>query len=232
MKIAVVNFSGNVGKSTIAKNLFKPRISDAEIISVETINSAEIDGQQMKGSQFRQLSEQLLLTDSAIIDVGSSNIENFINLMEQYSGSHEDFDLFIVPVVKESKQTKDSIATINTLSSMGIPQEKIRIVFNRANIDDIIEEEFFPLFSYYEDNRNFTIRPKAAIYSSDLYQNLSSKKISIDELLNDTTDYKTKLRETTDLDEKIDIVTRISMRRLAASAQKNMDAVFAEVMRP
>ena len=157
---------------------------------------------------------------------------DFIHLMEQYSGSHEDFDLFIVPVVKESKQTKDSIATINTLSSMGIPQEKIRIIFNRANIDDIIEDEFFPLFSYYEDNRNFTIRPKATIYSSDLYQNLSSKKVSIAELLSDTTDYKTKLRETTDLDEKVDIVTRISMRRLAASAQKNLDAVFAEVMRP
>ena len=77
MKIAVVNFSGNVGKSTIAKNLLKPRINDAEIISVETINSAEVDGQQMKGSQFRQLSEQLLLTDSAIIDVGSSNIDGF-----------------------------------------------------------------------------------------------------------------------------------------------------------
>jgi len=164
--------------------------------------------------------------------VGSSNIEDFVNLMEQYDGSHGDFDLFIVPVVKESKQTKDSIATINTLSSIGIPQEKIRIIFNRVDTDDVIEEEFFPLFSYHEDNKNFTIGPKAAIHFSELYQNLSSYKTSIDELLSDTTDCKAKLRETTDSDEKINIVSRISMRRLATSAQKNLDAVYAEIMRP
>ena len=38
--------------------------------------------------------------DAAIIDVGASNVEDFLKLMQQYDGSHEEFDYFVVPVVK------------------------------------------------------------------------------------------------------------------------------------
>ena len=231
MKIAIVNFSGNVGKSTIAKNLLKPRMDGIEIINIETINSDDSDGQKMKGKQFGQLSEQLMLTDDAIIDVGSSNIEDFVKLMDRYDGSHEDFDIFLIPVVKENKQVKDTIATINALSSMGVPPEKIRVVFNRLDVDDIVEEIFYPLFGYYEDAKNFTLRPKATIFDSELYQNLSTYQTTIEQLLNDSTDYKAKLRETNNPDEKLDIVARISLKRLAGSAKKNLDTVFDEIMR-
>lgn len=231
MKIAIVNFSGNVGKSTIAKNLLKPRMDGIEIINIETINSDDSDGQKMKGKQFGQLSEQLMLTDDAIIDVGSSNIEDFVKLMDRYDGSHEDFDIFLIPVVKENKQVKDTIATINALSSMGVPPEKIRVVFNRLDVDDIVEEIFYPLFGYYEDAKNFTLRPQATIFDSELYQNLSTYQTTIEQLLNDSTDYKAKLRETNNPDEKLDIVARISLKRLAGSAKKNLDTVFEEIMR-
>lgn len=231
MKIAIVNFSGNVGKSTIAKNLLKPRMNGIEIINIETINSDDSDGQKMKGKQFGQLSEQLMLADDAIVDVGSSNIEDFVKLMGRYDGSHEDFDMFLIPVVKENKQVKDTIATINALSSMGVTPKKIRVIFNRLDVDDIVEEIFFPLFDYYEDTRNFILRPKATIFDSELYQNLATHQTTIEDLLSDTTDYKAKLRETSNLDEKLDIVTRISLRRLAGSAKKNLDAVFEEITR-
>jgi len=38
MKVVVINFSGNVGKSTIAAHLLKPRMNDAKIFSIETLN--------------------------------------------------------------------------------------------------------------------------------------------------------------------------------------------------
>ena len=41
MKVAVINFSGNVGKSTIARHLLTPRIEGAELISIESINADE-----------------------------------------------------------------------------------------------------------------------------------------------------------------------------------------------
>src|SRR5690606_34843585 len=119
MKVAVINFSGNVGKSTVAKHLLLPRMPGAEFVAVESINSDEGDGEVVRGKQFGQLQEQLLMIDSAVIDIGASNVEDFVKLMQRYRGSHEDFDYFVVPAVKESKQIKDTIATINALSKRG-----------------------------------------------------------------------------------------------------------------
>ena len=39
MKIAIMNFSGNVGKTTVAAHLLKPRIPQAVVYSVESINT-------------------------------------------------------------------------------------------------------------------------------------------------------------------------------------------------
>ena len=45
MKVAVINFSGNVGKTTVAGHLLKPRMGDAPIFSVESLNvDATSDG--------------------------------------------------------------------------------------------------------------------------------------------------------------------------------------------
>ena len=41
MKIAVINFSGNVGKTTVARHLLLPRIRGAELIAVESLNADE-----------------------------------------------------------------------------------------------------------------------------------------------------------------------------------------------
>ena len=52
-KIAVINFSGNVGKSTISKHLLVPRLEDAVLLAVETINADEgadltVNGQHVR----------------------------------------------------------------------------------------------------------------------------------------------------------------------------------------
>ena len=35
MKIAVINFSGNVGKTTVARHLLLPRIEGAELVATD-----------------------------------------------------------------------------------------------------------------------------------------------------------------------------------------------------
>ena len=51
--------------------------------------------------------------------------------------------------------------------------------------------------------------------------------MGIAQLLADTTNYKAALRETSSPEEKMRLASMISAKRLAASAQENLDQVFA-----
>ena len=231
MKIAVINFSGNVGKSTLSKHMLLPRLKDAEYIAVESINADEGGGELVRGKQYGALQEQLMLLDSAIVDVGASNVEEFIRQMQQYRGSHEDYDIFLVPTVKESKQIKDTIGTIEALAAMGVPAKKIKLVFNKLESDETVEDVFFPLIAYHAEKKNFTLKQNAALYFSELYQKLRTFNMSVDDLLADQTDYKAKLKEAKTQDEKMEAASKISMRRLATSAKENLDTVFSLVVK-
>lgn len=228
-KFAVINFSGNVGKSTVSKHLLMPRVKNAEYVAVESINSGEDDGEAVRGKQFGALQEQLMLIDAAVVDVGASNVEDFVKLMQQYRGSHEEFDRFLVPVVKEGKQIKDSIATIEALAAMGVDRKRIVVVFNKLESDETVEDAFYPIIAYHKDMNKFTLKPEAVIHYSELYQRLRQSGASIPDVLGDETDYKTKLRETTDPEQRAEFANRISMRRLAFAANENLDAVFKAV---
>ena len=92
MKVGVINFSGNVGKSTVARHLLAPRMNDARIIAVESINSDGTEDDAIRGKQFGELSEALSVLDDVVVDIGASNVEEFIGRMKQYRGSHDDFD--------------------------------------------------------------------------------------------------------------------------------------------
>ncbi len=99
MKVAVINFSGNPGKTTLVDHLLAPRMN-APKFEIETINagsSADSDAQRLKGKNYGGLQEDLMTLDSAIVDVGASNVEEFIKQMGQFDGSHEEFDYFVAP---------------------------------------------------------------------------------------------------------------------------------------
>src|SRR5690606_17824870 len=113
MKVAVINFSGNPGKTTLVDNLLAPRMQ-AQKFQVETINagaSTNDPAERLKGKNYGALQEDLMLLDSAIVDVGASNVEEFIKQMGQFTGSHEEFDYFLVPTVSEKKQQIDTVNT-------------------------------------------------------------------------------------------------------------------------
>lgn len=228
MKVAVINFSGNVGKSTVARHLLLPRIGNAEFVTVETINADE-GGETVRGKDFGALQERLILMDAAVIDVGSSNVEEFVKLMGRYKGSQEDIDYFVVPAVKENKQIKDTISTIETLAGLGVATTRIRVVLNKVEVDEAAEEAFGPLFAFQKKSKAFRLDANAAIEFSELYQRLRERNVTIGELIADETDYKAKLKEAKTPDEKANLAARISMKRLATSAQANLDQVFAAI---
>jgi hypothetical protein len=142
MNLAVVNNSGNVGKSTICQILLKPRLKNSEIIKVETINSDGTNDAKFSSKEFDLILKNLDLNESSIIDVGSSNIEGFLLQMNEYKNSHEDIDYFIVPVTPKHKQQVDAISTISMLGDLGVENERIKVLFNLADKTLSIEKQF------------------------------------------------------------------------------------------
>lgn len=231
MKIAVINFSGNVGKSTVARHLLAPRLNNATVIAVESINSDGSQDEAIKGKQFGELQEALMLMDDAVIDIGASNVEDFVNLMKQYKGSHEDFDYFVIPTVSKAKQQRDTISTIDALAEIGVPAKKIRLVFNMVEIDETPERIFSGLFEYQASAKNFTIRPEAVIHVNDIYGKLKGTETGIKEVLADPTDYKEKIKTAKDANEKLHCAQMVALKRLAAGVTEELDAVFKTLLK-
>lgn len=235
MKVAVLNFSGNVGKTTVAAHLLKPRMNNASIFSVESINTgADADGvevSKMKGKKFGALIDEIMTLDDAIADVGASNVEDFMKLMQQYAGSHEEFDYFVVPVVKEKKVQADTVNTIRALQTVGIRKSKIRAVFNKVEVDDVVDDEFAALFGLAELEKSFTLSQKAVIYTNEVFERLKVVGKSLGDITNDPVDYRARLREAKDVGEKEFCVRMVALKRLAVTANKNLDDVYEAMFR-
>lgn len=231
MKIGVINFSGNVGKSTVARHLLAPRMNNAQIISVESINSDGTEEDSVRGKQFGDLIEAIALMDNVVVDIGASNVEDFISRMAQYRGSHEDFDYFVIPTVGKQKQQRDTISTIDALTELGIPAKKIRVVFNMVEIEDAPERVFSGIFEYAAAEKTFTLRPDAVIHMNDIYGKLRGSEQSISDILNDPADLKEQLKTAKDADEKLRISRQIGVKRLAAGVTEELNAVFKALLK-
>ena len=232
MKIAIINFSGNVGKTTIARQLLAPRMKNAQEFMVETVNAsasdAETAAERLKGKQAGDLLQDLLLLDHAIVDIGASNVEDFVRWMAKLQGSHEVFDYYVVPVISTKKQQIDAVNTIETLFSLGIPAKKIRVVFNSVEVDDAdnIAEQFPIVCGYYQERKRFTFRPDAVIFHNELFERLGLMKMTVAEVMADETDYRATLREAKDQQAKTQATTMIAAKWMARTAHTNLDAVF------
>ena len=231
MRVATINVSGNVGKTTIATNLLYPRLPGAELFEIETVNTglqikaAEI--KTMRASSYGALIDKIIMLKTAIIDVGASNIEGFFREMNELDGSHEDIDVFLIPVVRDEKIINESVKTAMLLSGLGIPADKIKIVFNRFPKDLDLEEAFSAIFKVAKARGEFTVSKDAVIYENPVYSDLNKMRISLRELNDDATDYRATLSEAKDEKEQKRCLAMIAMKRRASSATQNLDDVFA-----
>lgn len=230
MKVVVINFCGNVGKTTISGQLLKPRMNNAPIFSVESLNvDATSDGIQVerfKGKKFGELIDGIMLAKDAIIDVGASNVEEFIKFMQQYDSSHEEFDYFLIPVLKERKVQVDTVNTIRALSALGIPRSKIRVVFNKVDADESLKEEFSILFDLSHKEDSFTLVPEAIIHSNEVFEKLKVLGKSLGEINSDETNYRAQLREASTEADQNRLLRLIAIKRLAVTANRNFDEAF------
>ena len=191
MIIAVLNLSGNTCKTTNTQSFLLPRIPDCDVIRIETINNDGLsEGEKVTGKN----QELLFLNDNIILDIGSSNISDFMDSVKKDKGSHDAIDYFIIPTVPDEKQITDTISTVGLLTDLGIDSSKIRLIFNKVDEANTNDNEFSKLNRVCR-NIGLDINHVPRIEYSKLFELLSKTKQTMQDCLNDETDYKALLKE-------------------------------------
>lgn len=205
LKIAVINLSGNVGKTTLSVNWLAASRPKAKFISVEMHNASvaneveSVQAEEFSASEFREIFKQLMLHDDVIIDVGASNVVGFMSELTRYKSAIGELDLIIVPTVPADKQQKDTIATIEWLSKLGIPASKIRVVYNMYDGGEsglLAVEQVYAQISGYamtDGKSKATYEPHIVIKQNEVFDLVRRKNIR--ELAEDQTDWKAKRAE-------------------------------------
>lgn len=230
MKIAVINFSGNVGKSTVARHLLLPRLPGATLIAVESVNAGEGQAQSLRGRQFGELQEYLLTVDSAVVDIGASNVEEFLTLMHKYQGSHEDFDCFVVPTVPALKQQQDTIATLVELAGLGVPPARLKLVFNMVDDGVELRQAFDPLLAFTSERPIAHANTDCRLGKNEIYARIRDTGRQVSELARDETDYKSLIVRAQGRTEKLALAQELATQRLARGVLAELEACFAALV--
>ena len=94
------------------------------------------------------------------------------------------------------------------------------------DVDEAVGDEFAALFGLAESEKSFVVRPEAVIYSNEVFERLKAVGKSLGDITADQTDYRAQLRQAKDEDEKELCVRMVALKRLASTANKNLDDVF------
>lgn len=235
MKAAVVNYNGGAGKTTLSTYLFKPRMpEDTVFFAVETINQSATDlgvnnVEVLKGKNIGQIIERLVLEDNALIDIGASNVESFLEAASRYIGALDDIDLFVIPVTADQKCWQESLKTVEALSKMGVPAEKIRLLPNR--IQDNPADEIPAVFKYCKQSKKATVSADVFVYESEIFGYLAHKKMSFETLIDDSVDYRKLAREETDSDKASEYARMFRWNKMAIPVHNALDDCFAALSR-
>ena len=231
MKVAIVSLSGSIGKTSLSAHMFYPRLGSPIVFAVETINETVgwygLPCEEFSGDQFDELIARILRTDNALIDTGASNIESFVKHLVRHDGAHEEIDFFIVPVPVNAKEQSEAVKTTELLRGLGVPGEKVRVLFN--SVKDNVEKEFKVFLS--EIRKNGYIEPnlKAVVFYNRLFNWLHNQNMHIETILNDKTDYKALLASDAD-DDQLNKWAEVFANQMAArSVKRNLDAAFSEL---
>lgn len=227
MKIAVINFSGNVGKTTVARHLLLPRIAGAELVAVESLNADGNEGQALRGRQFGELHEYLQTVESVVVDVGASNVEELLTLMRRYRGSQADFDCFVVPTVPALKQQQDTIATLVELARLGVPASRLKLVFNMVDDDTEVDRVFDPLLTFVAGRPIAESDTRRRLGTNEIYERIKGGSTDIAALASDPTNYKALIASAGSTEDKLALAQKLATRRLASGVLPELDACFA-----
>lgn len=225
VKIAVMNHSGNVGKTTLCETLLQPRLEGSEIIRVETLNSDGTTEEKLSAKQYDEIIKRIDDADCTIIDIGSSNIENFLIQMNEFQGSHDLIDYFLIPVTPPNKQQRDSIATIHNLLDMGVEEERIKVVFNFTEKNLDIERQY-PIFLSDKTAKKIAGKNPVIVYDNNIFSLLHKSGLKYKDVYNDDRDLRSLIRSAASVEERQELSNLRAVKMLMNGFNADLDVAF------
>jgi len=115
MKILVINSTGNVGKSFVAREVLYPLLPEEKALyEIEKFNKGSekflgknVNYKLIEPNKLGGLVPELLVTENAVIDVGASSVDDFLRLGKEH-GVFDFADMVVVPTVLEAQQIADT----------------------------------------------------------------------------------------------------------------------------
>lgn len=205
MKIVITSQLGRIGKSSIAGNVFLPFMPEGtKFFSIESVNDGAeqfgVDLVSMRGGEIIEILTSVMTEEHALLDVGASNFEEFFLGLGEFGGVSE-FDRFVIPTVPGEREGKETMKTIATLQSFGVPAEAIHVIFNRVlmrNLTDVgetmVKEQFSDLLDLAKRQKNCVANPRSYLRETSFFDHLTKTKQSLVAALSDETDYTSALK--------------------------------------
>lgn len=194
MRIVVMNFVGNVGKTTIVRHVIMPAFPGAELIRIESTNSSgtsEAD-YQVTGREFEAVARKLYDADvDTVVDIGSSNADEVRQALHMLGEAHHSVDMWIVPCMQnapDSKMMTDTIATIKELILIGVDPSKIVVLKNAVKDVKGMDRDFGTLEAVAKALGARMI--DTPILSLKVFPDLDDKKGTFEDIAEDQTDFR------------------------------------------
>lgn len=228
--LALINFSGNTGKTTLAKHLFSSRMPGAFRIAFETINTGDdtVD-EKASAEMFQRINEAMNNSDADfIVDIGASNVEKLLERISATRGSHKDFDYYVIPTTCAPKIKIDTVNTIKRLKQIGVDPKRIIVIANLVDSPDTFDKDFQIVLDTCE-TLQFQFC-KQAILASDLFAQLPEDKTVAELAAEDEDELTAKIKQTpAQTQERNDLIKHRSIVRMSKYVHDNLQSVWDEM---
>ncbi|MGJ7523721.1 StbB family protein [Variovorax sp. LT1P1] len=224
-KVAVLNYSGNVGKTTLARHLLQPRMGNCPIMSVESINDGD-EATNIKGKNFNAVLIEVQASDSVIVDIGSSNIEQVFSKARTMGNVFDEFDYLVVPTVDKPKQQANTTKILADLIALGVDPERIKLVLNQVEDADEVESVFQTVLSA----ARVAGIAFAVVHENEGYAYLGTR--TVQEVAAIDRDFRKEIAAAGTKEAKRDLATMQVFSRLAKGIEKELDAAFQTLFSP
>ncbi|MBS3951653.1 MAG: hypothetical protein KGZ88_01735 [Methylomicrobium sp.] len=227
MRVVILSGSGNVGKTVVAEHLLSLRLNGALLISFGGAHVTRNSGQWRHRDEVSAVFADLLEHERCIVDVAGGATPSLLVGIHRFASIHESIDCFMIPVTSSTKVQIETIALLERLANSGVEANSIRILFNR--VESNVADEFGVLIGHINAHGGAVAHHQSALFENELFDILAEENLTIQQVLDDETDYKTLLREQREADAALreDWSNRYAIKCLTKHVKRNLDDCYA-----